>query len=168
MGKKLEMLLTVSVFCDSLSLAYYLFRRYCAVSNCNFWIFQSLHEGAESPMARGSPAGSLSKKHFAVSSRSPGESSDRKVSRMQMGNLISSWLTKTFTLQNMGNFSHLPAINWITGKSGNHEDHPSGLQAAMEAAEAAAASEQLPSQAPLSRKYSTYKPVRVQQQQKGG
>eukprot|EP00093_Oithona_nana_P009532 09532.XXX_331969_332205_1 [CDS] Oithona nana genome sequencing. len=58
-------------------------------------------------MTRGSPAGSLSKKHFALNSRSPGESSDRKVSRMQM------------------------AINWITGKSGNHEDHPSGLQAAM-------------------------------------
>lgn len=67
----------------------------------------------------------------------------------------------------MENFSHLPAINWITGKSGNHEDHPSGLLAAMEGAEAAA-SEQLPSQVPMSRKYSTYKPIRVQQQQKGG
>lgn len=37
----------------------------------------------------------------------------------------------------------------------------------MEAAEAAA-SDQLPSQVPMSRKYSTYKPIRVQQQQKGG
>ena len=67
----------------------YLFRRHYPFQIVIFSQFQSLHEGTESPMTRGSPAGSLSKKHFALNSRSPGESSDRKVSRMQMGNLIS-------------------------------------------------------------------------------
>ena len=71
----------------------YFFNCYAHNSQYPFFLLsQSLVEGAESPMTRGSPAGSLTKKPFVLNSRSndaavtsSGGPRDRKVSRMQMG-----------------------------------------------------------------------------------
>lgn len=61
------------------------------------------------------------------------------------------------------------AINWITGKSGEHEEHNhrSGIEAALEAEVAASEpSSQLPNQPPQ-RKYSTYLKTQQAKIQKG-
>ena len=74
----------------------YFFNCYAHNSQYPFFLLsQSLVEGAESPMTRGSPAGSLTKKPFVLNSRSndaavtsSGGPRDRKVSKMQMGMFV--------------------------------------------------------------------------------